>query len=174
MKKTIKIFLAIGIILSAVLAPFLCAVYFQSGDVVSGVFFLINAIDDIIIGSIALTILEKAKNKKELTAIGVVSIIFANPVAGILMLCMRDEHLVESNNNFSQTNQAESSPEETTGSLEQPRETVEENAPEDKECENKITQPSVDARKIAREQAFERLDDLKLMKERGLITEEEY
>ena len=47
----------------------------------------------IIVGSIALYKLSKAKTKQELTAIAILTLIFCNLISGILMLCMKDEDL---------------------------------------------------------------------------------
>ncbi len=47
----------------------------------------------LVISIVALKKLSKAENKKELTAISILTLIFGNPIAGILMLVMKDEDL---------------------------------------------------------------------------------
>ncbi len=56
-------------------------------------FSMIVTIPPIIVGPIALYKLNKATTKKELTTIAILTLLFCNMISGILMLCMKDEHL---------------------------------------------------------------------------------
>lgn len=74
MKKASKIFIIIGMIVGCV------------------------AILPIIFGVLALKKLEEAKTASELTTMGVLVLLFCSLIGGILMLCIKDQDLVENQN----------------------------------------------------------------------------
>ena len=47
----------------------------------------------IIVGIFVLKKLEEAKTKSELTTMAILNLLFCNTIAGILMLCIKDEDL---------------------------------------------------------------------------------
>lgn len=71
MKTAAKVFIILGMIIEGIL------------------------IIPIIIGALALKKLNSATSKSELTAMGVLTLLFVNLIGGILMLCLSDDDLKE-------------------------------------------------------------------------------
>ncbi len=67
--------------------------------IILGMIFQGILIFPIIIGAIALKKLKTVTSKSELTAIGVLTLLFVNLIGGILMLCLSDADLQENGQN---------------------------------------------------------------------------
>ena len=62
--------------------------------IILGMIFAFYLIFPIVVGIFALKALNEARNAKDLTTMGVLTLIFCNAIAGILMLLIKDEDLL--------------------------------------------------------------------------------
>ena len=85
--------------------------------IILGMVFGFYMIFPIIVGAIALKKLKNAQSKSELTAMSVVTLLFCNIIAGILMLCLPDTE-------FEQPVVAEAAPAEEPVKEEEKEETL--------------------------------------------------
>ena len=96
MKKAIKIFLIIAYVGAGInIANGLA--YCEIGDKANGYTLIVSAILSIIITVVADRTLEKATCKRDLRGIAIVTLLFSNVIAGVLMLCISDKDLVSPN-----------------------------------------------------------------------------
>lgn len=114
MKTASKVFIIISICVSSffLFLFFIVGIASCGTDEAGGMFagcllFFLFLSPTIIVGIIALYKLNKAKTKKELTVIAIITLIFCNLISGILMLCLKDEDLnpsLKSNEPTAETN----------------------------------------------------------------------
>lgn len=92
MRSTAKVFLILSAIwggISFVTGLFSLIV----GSTVTGLISMINGALAFSVSLVALTVLKRAKTRKDLRVIGILTLLFANIVAGVLFLCMNEYEL---------------------------------------------------------------------------------
>jgi len=92
MRSTAKVFLILSAIwggISFVTGLFSLIV----GSTVTGLISMINGVLAFSVSLVALTVLKRAKTRKDLRVIGILTLLFANIVAGVLFLCMNEYEL---------------------------------------------------------------------------------
>lgn len=92
MKKTAKIFLIIGAVFAVFcLFPAIAAII--ADYLAGGLILILYIVFSLVIALYAKTKLDEATKKDELLGIGILTLLFCNMIAGILILCLRDEDL---------------------------------------------------------------------------------
>ena len=66
--------------------------------IILSMIFLFYLIFPLVVGIIALKKLKTATSKSELTVIAIITLLFCNTIAGILMLCLSEKDLAPANN----------------------------------------------------------------------------
>ena len=117
--------------------------------IILGMIFQFYLIFPIVVGIISLVKLSNAKSKSDLIAIGVVTLILCNAIAGILMLSM-PETLFENNQNTQKD--------------------IYENVAND----NNINENIITSNQKDNLMSFDKLEILNKMKQDGLISDEEF
>jgi len=109
MKTAIKVFL----ILSYVAAGFTALdglLYMNQGNFNFGIAQLISATVVVTVSIIAHQKLRTATCKRDLRTIGIITLLFGNMIAGILMLCISDQELMPKNQQYNPYNNPYGSP----------------------------------------------------------------
>lgn len=96
MLKTTKVFLIIGLVAGSLYGIGNAAQYLFNGNTVAAVVMIIVAVIVMIVCSLGLVKISKARKKADIsTAFCVLTLIFGNLIAGILMLKLKDEDFIE-------------------------------------------------------------------------------
>ncbi len=115
MKITIRVFLIITYVVSGITLLDGVSLLLQ-GDLAMGVYSLVSAAITIPFTIIAHVKLERATSRRELLPIGILTLLFSNVVAGILMLCIPDNSLAPKNQQFNPYNNPYGNPYNPYGS----------------------------------------------------------
>ena len=99
MRSTAKVFLIMSAIWGG-LSFFTGAASLMMGAIAAGIISMISGAMAFVISMAALRSLKRAKSRKDLRAIGIVTLLFANTVAGILFLCMNEYELGDTRSGY--------------------------------------------------------------------------